>query len=1550
MSKEPEELEFGNFRILRQDNGALWELGRGGFGTTYKAEHKHLMRTCALKVINDSRVASEDARRRFLQEARAAASLQHPHIAAVYDFGESDGTFYYAMEYCAGGDLEKFSEDKGALTWQELEPLVVQISGALLRAHESGMLHRDLKPSNIMLASDEEELPQLKLIDFGLVKILDHVKTSSTQVMMTQEGAAGFNPLTASPEQLLDEELDERSDLFSFGVTLLYLLCGGVPFGSVSAPLMMAQRLDDKSYDHLLPESLTGHGREIVSRLLQKDRDQRFRSAADILTAISNPTEIVISEKPFEPEIEPEDVVEVIEPEEESSETEIDWVSAWEVKQIQQRGRSGSYYRCAGRQQGIPDVVMFLPDEESPQIDTIIENAEKLTGLRDSALLGNYDVGHLDGERAYLSDPFLGQGGRLLDLLQAEGHFTLQTHLSLFQQISKAIDDAVELGLPGLELNATMILVDERYNGAGAMPTNSDEWLAYYREQVSQSSTFARDSSLSILPKLEEPSDEEDIQATVTLEDLATDPLTKFGSLIYRSISGMSVRPAAYMRESGYVSTSNLGEESNRFLAEIIAGRSEVANATDIIIRLCECEGVTWSTDQLDVNMHKRAATREVFASEIRGVYQRLEEALKAAKLGDKIANERKASEAAKLEKRARREKELAEKQAQEDAVKRQEEAEAKEAERVRLLAEQEQKEKERLAKEKEAAEQKAREEKEAKEAERARQLAEEEQKEKERLAQEKEAAAQKKEAEALALKKKQAEEKEEKAAKAKAEKEEKARLEKEKRMTAAQRQKALLAAEALKKKEAEEAEEKAKLAEKEAKEKEAAAKREAEAEKKRLEAQAKKDEELKREEEKRKKAEQEKKRQEEEKRRKAEDEKAKRVKIAEEKRLKAEEEKLKLAKIAEEKRLKIIQEQAAAQKQEAEKQKQILEAQKRAAEEQKQEAIKLKKETLAATKLAEREKKALEKERKEAEKAKEKIHRERQKLSAQEGGGLASKKKPLIIAGAALLAISLVTAGLISRGGDDDNGDAPSKGDSATAVNTTPDKPTPPDKPVEPSSYTMEIPLADGGKNVPDGVVLKLASPDGNIVYGQFEKKDGSLISEIKNESRPSETNEYAIQVKTAGYVMSNPVSFKAGDFVKGASNNFKLKHDLQIGVHSEFSIVPSFDGLDGDLVQYKSFLMRMLNKRDTWTLEDSSGNAVDGGKVLFDESSGEVQVSLPDGWSLKIKPVVLKIIWPELKPVLVEITHKGIDEKPWTVALLEYSLDLAKLAEFMPAFTKVQFQPVFKAGVYKGLSGLLSDLARRSSAKYSLDYDTLSKGSGKISVAGPSGNLQFTGGTISKNGMVVPNAVTSKKLASKFPQFPKQFYHGFVHVPLNPSGKKWITAPGLSSVDLSSARGAGDSAGFQFKLLFVDPKNNWVSFGSNLKVSSWNDKDGSWLLQSGVNSQLPMNLKLGKEGAAGGRSFVYTEVASADYGVTPDEPASRRYLTPVLKDGKVHASIPMKMLADVNRAIYLGKLKTHLEAIKKEYKVITSVHSYNLPKNYPKVSIKEMKVLASE
>ena len=113
MSSDSQNLELGNYRVLHRENGSLWELGKGSYGTTYKAEHIGLERVSALKVINDHLIRDDVAKQRFQQEAKAAASLDHTHIASIHDFGEVDGMFYYAMKYCSGGDLESFCSSRG---------------------------------------------------------------------------------------------------------------------------------------------------------------------------------------------------------------------------------------------------------------------------------------------------------------------------------------------------------------------------------------------------------------------------------------------------------------------------------------------------------------------------------------------------------------------------------------------------------------------------------------------------------------------------------------------------------------------------------------------------------------------------------------------------------------------------------------------------------------------------------------------------------------------------------------------------------------------------------------------------------------------------------------------------------------------------------------------------------------------------------------------------------------------------------------------------------------------------------------------------------------------------------------------------------------------------------------------------------------------------------------------------------------------------------------------------------------------------------------------
>src|SRR5213592_2598670 len=173
-TESPNSLVFGDFEIARREDGSLWELGRGAFGVTYLAVDNVLRRKVALKVIDVPVAArgSHAVRERFLREARAAAALRHPNVAAVFQFGASpDGSrCYYAMELVEGETLETRVRRDGPLDAKLVLEIAIQITRALMAAAAHGLIHRDLKPANIML-SGKAEL-EVKVIDFGLAKAI----------------------------------------------------------------------------------------------------------------------------------------------------------------------------------------------------------------------------------------------------------------------------------------------------------------------------------------------------------------------------------------------------------------------------------------------------------------------------------------------------------------------------------------------------------------------------------------------------------------------------------------------------------------------------------------------------------------------------------------------------------------------------------------------------------------------------------------------------------------------------------------------------------------------------------------------------------------------------------------------------------------------------------------------------------------------------------------------------------------------------------------------------------------------------------------------------------------------------------------------------------------------------------------------------------------------------------------------------------------------------------------------------------------------------------
>src|SRR6184192_1321774 len=232
---------LGIYRIVRRDDGTHWELGHGAMGVTYRAVDTSLKRPVALKLI-DSEWAKRgaEARERFMREARTAASLRHPNVATVYHFGirEENGQCFCAMELVEGETLEMLVRRTGPFDALTTIDIALQVSSALAAAEKQGLVHRDLKPANLMFvaaASDandsspgkaEKADTVVKVIDFGVAKAL----VEKPDAMGLTHGGFVGTPAFASPEQFTDAPIDVRSDIYSLGVTLWYLLTGNRPF------------------------------------------------------------------------------------------------------------------------------------------------------------------------------------------------------------------------------------------------------------------------------------------------------------------------------------------------------------------------------------------------------------------------------------------------------------------------------------------------------------------------------------------------------------------------------------------------------------------------------------------------------------------------------------------------------------------------------------------------------------------------------------------------------------------------------------------------------------------------------------------------------------------------------------------------------------------------------------------------------------------------------------------------------------------------------------------------------------------------------------------------------------------------------------------------------------------------------------------------------------------------------------------------------------------------------------------------------------------------
>ncbi len=268
---------FQHFEVLRKEDGSLYELGRGAMGITYKAFDTNLRCHVALKVIKSAYLNSETARQRFLREARAAAALRHPNVATVFHLGREADDYFYAMEFVDGETIEAFIKREGAVPILMALKIAAQVARALSAAQKQGLVHRDIKPSNVMFVREDGGEIAVKVIDFGLAK--DANAEGEDSATLTTDGFLG-TPHFASPEQLEEREIDVRSDIYSLGVTLWYMLAGKTPFIGSTAQVMSQHLHRDPPF-----ETLQGQPAAVVDllrRMMAKNPDDRPQTPADL--------------------------------------------------------------------------------------------------------------------------------------------------------------------------------------------------------------------------------------------------------------------------------------------------------------------------------------------------------------------------------------------------------------------------------------------------------------------------------------------------------------------------------------------------------------------------------------------------------------------------------------------------------------------------------------------------------------------------------------------------------------------------------------------------------------------------------------------------------------------------------------------------------------------------------------------------------------------------------------------------------------------------------------------------------------------------------------------------------------------------------------------------------------------------------------------------------------------------------------------------------------------------------------------------------------------
>lgn len=569
-------LRFQHFEVLTRADGSPHLLGKGAMGLTYKAFDRNLLSFAVVKVMAPEHAGRPEARQRFLQEAQSMARINHPNVADVFFLGESAQGVFYAMEFCDGPSPQEYVEEHGPMNPVDVLTLGQQAAEALRAVQRNNLIHRDIKPSNMILVNDPQGRPQIKLIDFGLAR--DVV----TNPDLSQGGFVG-TPTFASPEQLLEQEgLDIRSDIYSLGITLWFMLCGRPPFTGSQFEVMFHHVNTPPPWDRL--PKLPAAALALLRRMIEKSADERYQNP----DALSEAFQQVLAAGGFET---PSSGLLHFRPREAVG--SVLGMSSFEIlAESADSDLTGKVFKARDAHNGKIISLKYLHPgivEKADVLGKIQRHVLSLRALQHPNLVGILDFEKSDEGAKIISEWV--QGPSLLSLLKARNHLTLAEAAPLLGQLASAFDFAAAKGLGTVETDLHQIFLTS--------PVFGDDPAAWPRILRQAMATWP-DLEVKVNPLRLSPAAQDYPTITPTppvppeLSGAPKPLLGAFLQLAYRLLGGVGGSQSG--SSSGFVSIPGLGAEANDLIESFglppFTPEKKQATAAGVLTGLCQAEGV----------------------------------------------------------------------------------------------------------------------------------------------------------------------------------------------------------------------------------------------------------------------------------------------------------------------------------------------------------------------------------------------------------------------------------------------------------------------------------------------------------------------------------------------------------------------------------------------------------------------------------------------------------------------------------------------------------------------------------------------------------------------------------------------------------------------------------------------------------------------------------------------------------------------------------------------------------------------------------------------